>query len=116
MNKKEIIELSNKWYEIVTHTLNHKELNSLDYINQKKEIKDSRNQLEKITGKKINAIIYPAWKYNKTTLKILKELNFDFGFTTKNWKFKNWDNKFEIKRMRIDNRNNIDNLLINLLY
>lgn len=116
MTEKDIKTVVSKWFDVVSHSVSHNEMNKLSKEKQIIELTDSRKVLEKLTGKKVNTFIYPVGRYNDTTLWILKDLWYKLAFTTQKWKYIQGNSKFEIKRIRVDNRNNIDFLIENIKY
>ena len=65
LSHDELIQLANN--ELVTigsHTLTHRQLSSLSYEEQKKEIIIGHHLLEELVGKKLNAMSYPFGNYN----------------------------------------------------
>lgn len=75
-------ELDRNGVKIENHTLNHKHLNTLSYTEQLKEIKESKDFIEKNLNKKVNYIAYPYGEYNDDTINIVKSLGYKMGFTT----------------------------------
>lgn len=83
MNKDEIKYLSNLGMIIGSHAVNHNVLSRLSYSEQYKELKNSKECLEDVLGKKCDYFCYPyGWKnsYNKETITILKKLNYKNSF------------------------------------
>ena len=69
-----------------SHGKSHNWLNTLSDTDQIKEIKDSFEYLKKlkiISDRDPKALCFPYGSYNKKTLKIMKSLNLDIGFTSK---------------------------------
>ena len=69
-----------------SHGNTHRWLDTLDYYEQKNEIEQSFNSLKKlglISKDESKAICFPFGAYNQNTLKILKNLKIDIGFSTK---------------------------------
>lgn len=64
-----------------SHTLNHAGLTNLSPDSLRYEFESSKNILEALTGKEVNAICYPSGRYNDDVLAVADEY-FDFGYTT----------------------------------
>jgi peptidoglycan/xylan/chitin deacetylase (PgdA/CDA1 family) len=63
------------------HTVTHpKYLNKMSYAAQYKELRDSKDTIEKITGKKVEYIAYPYGCYNADTIKAAQEIGYKMGF------------------------------------
>lgn len=86
LTRKDIIEMKNNGMLFGSHGLNHSWLDTLSYKEQYKEINESFKILEKLNVLDASLpkfICYPYGGYNKDTLKINKNLNIDFGLTSK---------------------------------
>ena len=82
MNADMVKELSDSnLVEIGSHTVSHVHLNTLSYEEQEKQLLESKETLESITGKKINTIAYPYGQRNYDTLVIAKKY-YDYAVTT----------------------------------
>ena len=98
----QVKEMSDYGIDIEGHTLTHKELSTLNYDEQLKEVKESKTKLENITGKNINFIAYPSGSYNDETLKAVKEAGYSMAFTVKKGQAHKGDNQYEINRVLVD--------------
>lgn len=105
LTKDQIVELSKSGIvDVESHTGSHKELATLPYNVQYDELKRSKEKLEKITGKKIYYIAYPSGSYNSDTLKAAKELGYRLALTTKEGFASKKDSFYELKRIYISNK------------
>ncbi|WP_252229811.1 polysaccharide deacetylase family protein [Clostridium sp. ZBS15] len=98
----QVKEMSDYGIDIEGHTLTHRELSTLNYDEQLKEVKESKTKLENITGKNINFIAYPSGSYNDETLKAVKEAGYSMAFTVKKGQAHKGDNQYEINRVLVD--------------
>ena len=113
----EIKEMSDYGIDIESHTVSHVKLSTLSYENQVKELKESRDALEKITNKPIIAIAYPEGKYNKDTQKAVVDAGYAMGFTTERGYADRSDKLTQLNRICVDytyKPNNILKILKNL--
>lgn len=83
LSKEAIIEMSDYGIDIQSHTVTHPHLNTLTYEQQLVELKNSKEYLESILGKKVDSIAYPFGYYNDTTIKAAADSGYTLGFTTK---------------------------------
>ncbi|AOR22534.1 polysaccharide deacetylase family protein [Clostridium taeniosporum] len=102
MLPSQVKEMSDYGIEIESHTFNHKELSTLSYDDQLKQLKDSKTKLENLTGKSINFVAYPSGSYNEDTLKAVKEAGYDMAFTVKKGQAHKGDNKYKLNRVLVD--------------
>ncbi|MCY6370996.1 polysaccharide deacetylase family protein [Clostridium ganghwense] len=82
LTSKQLKELENNNLSIESHTACHENLSELSYDKQLKTLKNSKEFLEKTLNKKVKYIAYPYGKYNKDTLKAVKEAGYVMAFTT----------------------------------
>lgn len=116
LSEDAIKEMSDYGIDIQSHTVNHLHLDTLSYDQQLSEIKDSKNLLEKITGKEVIALAYPFGDYNNDTIKATKEAGYKMAFTTKLGLSDRTDNIYELNRIYISSSydmNTFKNLLNN---
>lgn len=114
MTQDEVIQVSNhENFEIIWHTFRHLDLRTLNDFYLEREICQSKTDLEKLIGKNINSLVYPAWKYNQWVIQKALSCWYTFGFTTQSW-FQNWEeffaHPFEAKRIRVSRGSTVKNL------
>ncbi len=81
MNEKQIKSAALMDCEILSHTVTHSNLSSLDDKCLREELIGSKLHLEKITGKDVKAVSYPYGGFNKSVCQAAKEAGYSFGFT-----------------------------------
>lgn len=108
LTSNELKEMSSCNIGIESHTVNHDNLNSLDYDAQIKTLKDSKEFLERILGKEVKYIAYPYGKWNENTLKAVKSAGYNMAFTT----IGGWSNKdqglYTLNRVYVSDNHNMD--------
>lgn len=102
MTPNQIKEMSDYGIDIESHTVTHKRLSELSYEEQLKELKDSKETIEKITGKPIIAIAYPEGKFNEDTKKATIEAGYSMGFTIDRGPIGRGDNLAQLNRNCVD--------------
>lgn len=95
---KDLIKHGNS---IGSHTVNHLDLRTLSESQQESELRDSKKIMEERLGIKIISFCYPAGKYNKTTLSLLKKHDYKMAFTTDSGRVHTGDDMLELSRVRI---------------
>ncbi|MHC1682073.1 MAG: polysaccharide deacetylase family protein [Clostridiaceae bacterium] len=96
-----IKEMSKNNISIQSHTVHHVELDKLSYDEQLKELKDSKDYLDKLLNQHTNAICYPVGRFNDDTIRAAKKAGYKLGFTTKPGYGKLSEGPFSIHRVRI---------------
>ena len=103
MSTGEVKELSDNGFDIQSHTDSHVDLTSLDYDKQLEQMKNSKEEIEKLTGKQVISAAYPMGLHNEDTLKAMKECNYSLGFTVnRGFVRKRCKNKLELNRVLVD--------------
>lgn len=105
LNENEIRILSDHpLIEIGGHTHYHRKLSKLRYEEQKKDILENKNILEKITKKEITLFAYPFGEkkdFNKISEKIIKELGFSYAYSNTQLLSRKTKKRFDIPRINI---------------
>ncbi len=84
MNEDEIVHLRNIGVDIGAHTVTHEVLSSLPRVQQEKEIKGSKRELEELINSEVFAFSYPfGFKedFTKESVEIVKESGFKYACT-----------------------------------
>jgi peptidoglycan/xylan/chitin deacetylase (PgdA/CDA1 family) len=82
LTSAQLKELDSNGIDIEPHTVNHPELIKLSYGMQYKELKDSKDFLEKLLGKTVKFVAYPDGEWNQDTIKAVKDIGYTMAFTT----------------------------------
>lgn len=89
MSRAKIVDLKKRGYDIGVHSWSHNALlkgsNETDDafdLRMDKELKYSKEKLEKAIGSKISAFAYPYGSYDKASAKAASGLGYKLGFTT----------------------------------
>ena len=101
LNQKEILELKNFGQIIGSHSFDHQVLSSLSRPEQSFQIEHSLKSLRGLMPDDLKTFCYPygyKMSYNRSTIKILDDLNFDYAFVFDNKK-QTSSNKYEISRL-----------------
>ena len=102
MTKDELIELEKQGSVIGSHTVTHPVLSTLNYEQQKKEIKDSFVFLDSFLEMKLKSFCYPYGSpatYNTDTFKALKENGVHHAFVVNNEPLNIVENKYLLTRV-----------------
>lgn len=116
LSEEAIKEMSDYGIDIESHTVNHVHLDTMSYDEQLLELKNSKNILEKITGKEVLSLAYPFGDYNDNTIKAAKDAGYKMGFTTKLGLSDRTDDIYKLDRIYISSSydmNTFKNLLKN---
>ena len=108
MTPEQVKEIDKAGIEILSHTVNHRDLEK--YSHQNEEIKESKKYLENLLQKPVIGFVYPSGKYNNETLRLLQENGYKFALTTKPGDADLNNNLFELHRIQVDNRVELDSL------
>ncbi|MBK8144058.1 MAG: polysaccharide deacetylase family protein [Bacteroidetes bacterium] len=78
MSVEQLIELSDKGFEIGSHGMTHSLLIA-EYMNKEKvlnELQNSKQYLEEITGKPVISYCFPAGRYNAEMIELAKQVGY----------------------------------------
>ncbi len=79
MTPAQVKELSDSGLvSIQSHTVSHRELSSLDYDQQLAEIRDSKLEVTRMTGREPHVLCYPSGERNETTQELTSQY-YNFG-------------------------------------
>ncbi|WP_160689251.1 polysaccharide deacetylase family protein [Clostridium sp. C2-6-12] len=102
LSPSSVKEMSDYGIDIESHTVSHRRLSELSYEEQLSELKNSKETLEKLTGKPVFSIAYPEGKYNDDTIKAVSEAGYSMGFTIDRGYVGIGDNPDKLYRMCVD--------------
>lgn len=109
LSEKEIKEMQDSGLvEFGAHTYTHKNLTRLKDSDAEKEIKLSKDYVEKVTNKKCDSFAYPYGRYNDKHVEMLKKYGFKLGFSIKKRIFpKQKLNPYKLPRLGIIGKMNM---------
>jgi len=107
MTIPQLKEMDANGFEVQCHTLAHKELDKLTYEQQLKDLKESKEFMERNLNKKVTTICYPIGKFNKNTIKAAEEAGYLMGIKmVGGWANKN-DGMYTINRVFVSAKDTI---------
>lgn len=116
MNKKEIAELYNNGFIIGNHSHTHARLSFLPAEEQEKEILQSNDMIEEITGKRVRYFAYPNGLANSETYDILKKAGIEYGFKmTGGENFIN-SSRYDLNRIGMNASDSVSFLLLKMFF
>lgn len=107
----QIKEMNSYGIDVESHTVSHKNLSSMSYADQLKELKESKEKIESITHKPVFSVAYPEGKYNNNTEKAVIEAGYSMGFTIERGYADRSDNLSQLNRICVDYTYNPKNIL-----
>ncbi|MDD2731345.1 MAG: polysaccharide deacetylase family protein [Candidatus Portnoybacteria bacterium] len=79
MTWEQIEEMSNGGMMIGSHSVSHPHLSSLKDEDLRRELSDSKKELEKHIGKKVDLLAYPGGDYDSRVIEFAKQAGYDAG-------------------------------------
>lgn len=107
LSHQEIIELSAAGIEIGSHTLDHRMLPILELKEQKRQIIDSKKELEQLVKKPIVSIAYPFGDYSLVSAQTAKAIGYRYAVTTANV-LADFSTPFTLGRFRAHDRPDLE--------
>jgi len=92
----DLISLSEK-FEVGSHTISHPSLPGLDQSLLWKEIRGSKENLEKILGHDIDSFAYPYGNYDESVVKVVKAAGYRCARTYDPYEFTQSEDAFSLK-------------------
>jgi len=85
-----------------SHTITHSALTSLDNISIAKELRDSKNVLQRYTAQTVNWLAYPFGSFNQRVANLASQAGYIGALSTYNGLIQNTNRIFTIPRVRIN--------------
>jgi peptidoglycan/xylan/chitin deacetylase (PgdA/CDA1 family) len=82
MDEGQLRELAAAGWELGAHTMTHPDLSTLDYDACRREIEDSRSELERIAGVSVETFAYPFGRYGPAALAAVRDTGMLAAVTT----------------------------------
>ncbi len=82
LSREEILEMSRHGIEFGSHSLNHKLLHQLTWPEVKREVEESKSQIEALVQQPCNMFAYPAGYFTETAKQIIAEAGHIAAFST----------------------------------
>lgn len=102
LSQAEILNLVKDGWSVGCHSATHPDFSSLTGKAIKREIIESKRELEKEFGLKINYFAYPKGKYQKRVLAAVKKAKFEIGFSLDSEPISPQIDPFKTPRIGID--------------
>lgn len=109
---KEQIEEMTTWVNFQSHTSFHPILPQCDDTTAEKEIKESKQQLEKTFGLTINALSYPNGDYSERDIRLAQEAGYKCGITVDSGYNDMKTDLFRLKRFSVNDAKNKTELMV----
>ena len=102
MSWEQLREMQDYGMTIQPHTVTHPDLTALTPEQQRKEMADSKAEVESKLGTQVKFFCYPYGKFNSATLKQLKDSGYKLGLTISQGKANPADNLLLLKRLYVN--------------
>jgi len=79
LDESRLKELYSKGFELGSHGISHRLFRNMETDELRRELRESKSTLERITGTPVRSISYPFGRYNNTILKNTAEAGYQFG-------------------------------------
>lgn len=94
-----IKEMSDYGIQFGSHTMSHKPLTAFDRNGIRRELRESKEILEKKTGKPCTYIAFPEGKFNDTVMDETKLAGYKYAFSVETGRDFPWDDHYELDRV-----------------
>jgi peptidoglycan/xylan/chitin deacetylase (PgdA/CDA1 family) len=107
MSAEMVREMSDYGIEMGGHTRNHVDLLRCDAAQQREEIGGSKEDVEKLTGKKVLSFAYPFGGINEDIKKITKECGYAYAVSTNTGPREFLQDTMQIRRIEVTPRTSL---------
>ena len=108
MTREQVKELSDSGLvSIQSHTVNHPELSSLDEAQQLTEIRDSKLEVARMTGREPHVLCYPSGERNETTKELTAQY-YNFGIDMNGGLYTTGDDPMTVSRYYVSRYTTLD--------
>lgn len=107
MSDKQIEEVDEDGFELISHTASHPKLTRISDSQLKHELEDSKKMLESITGCEVVAICYPHGDYDARVCHAAQDAGYQLGFTMEPYRADESPGNFEIGRFSVSARDGL---------
>ena len=108
MSTQEIKKLIKSGWTIGSHSATHANLSSLNKSNLKKEIYDSKTNIQNQFGLKVNYFAYPRGKYNTNVIETIKAAGFTMSLTMDDGTITSKSDLFTLPRIGVNRTHSIN--------
>ena len=95
----QVKEMAADGMEFGSHTISHKPLTSFDRAGVRHELQDSKDIIEKMTGKPCHFIAFPEGKYNDMVMEETRGAGYRYAFTVDTGRDFPWDDPYDLDRV-----------------
>jgi peptidoglycan/xylan/chitin deacetylase (PgdA/CDA1 family) len=111
MTVEELRELAASGFEIGAHTVTHPDLSRLGFDECLREMRESRDELERALGVKVRTFAYPSCHYNQAAIEAARAAGFVAAVTCQglgSWK------RYELRRSLVSGKDGTASFLVKL--
>lgn len=116
LSRTQILEMSQAGMEIAAHSLNHKSLVDLPHSQVLHEMRQSKEDLERLLKKEVVSFAYPFGRFNETCLSAIAESGFKIACTTRPGWFGSDPDLFKVRRVAVFSHDSLSSLARKLAF
>jgi len=114
MNAAQVRDMADHGMDIEAHTMTHPDLTTLPYRSALREIKISREFLQRLIRHSVRAFAYPYGAYNRSTLQAVAASQFEVAFSTRAGWIQSSEAALTLPRVYIDADDSLPNFAARL--
>jgi len=116
LSTQQLQEMAAQGMEIASHTCSHPDLSTLSYAQQLKELKQSKEALEKILSTKISSFAYPYGRYNEDSITAVEQAGYLQTCSVRSGFYENSESPLLIRRVTIFDTDTVSSLARKLIF
>lgn len=114
LRQEQIQQMMENNISFQAHTCNHVVLTDVPLSTAKKEIFNSKIQLEEVTKRHVNVFCYPSGKYSSEIKNLVQQAGYSYAFTTQEGLVNKDDDSYLLKRLRINGTYSLMDFILKL--
>ena len=107
LSDEQIKEMSTYGIEFGSHTMTHQDLLKLTVEDQIKEIKQSKIDIEAVTGKPVISFAYPFGGLNESIKSIVNDAGYKYGISTNTGCYEINEDLMQIRRIEVSHKTSL---------
>jgi peptidoglycan/xylan/chitin deacetylase (PgdA/CDA1 family) len=103
ITEDDVKTLAEEGHEIGAHTVSHPHITELDEDNIEKEIRNCKDELEKITENRVASFVYPYGDFSDRVAEVVEKTDIETALTTRPKTKINFEKPYKIPRLTVFN-------------
>jgi len=108
MEAADLCELADRGHDIGSHAVTHVDLTLLDKVSRRRELKESKEELESLINRRVNFFSYPYGHFDDDLARFVKEEGYSAAYTIISGLNGRGEDLYRLKRIEVLNSDTIE--------